>query len=231
MVKILIIEDEYIWQTKIEMMLSPYPQFKIIGCAENAHNALQLIGINKPDIIISDLFLGQDNVLVSLKDVFHNYPTLFLSSHKDENNFKLAVGYPISTFLVKPFHDFSLLSSLFQLIKHCKHLSEDSKYLLFRGLKRDQVKVKFANILKIEVEGNYSLCYCSDGKKYARKISLNVILKSLDERFLRISKSTVVNVSFITKIDYFDKIVYINSEAHQVGRPYFKNLRDFSNGL
>lgn len=228
--KILIIEDDYIWQSMIEMMLSSYPQFEVIGCADSVEKALQLIESKKPDIIISDLLLGQDNALFAMENTFHNFPTLFISALEDENLFNLAMAYPISTFLVKPFHSFSLISSVFNLAKHCTQLSEESKFLSFRGLKSGMVNVKFANIIKIEVEGNYSICFTSDGKKYARKVSLNTVLKSLDERFLRISKSTVVNFNYITKIDFFDRIAHLESESYYVGRSYMKKLRNLYNG-
>ena len=231
MIKILIIEDDYIWQIKLEMMLSGYSQFKITGYAENVTKARQIIELSKPDIIIADLFLGRENVLESMIDIFNIYPTLFLSSHQEEECFRAIVNYPVSAFLVKPFHDFSLLSSLFYLGKHCTQMAEESKFLTFRGFKSGVAKVMFANITKIVAEGNYSIFSSSDGRKYARKISLKTVLKSLDERFLRISKTTVVNLNHISKVDFPDKIVYLNNETYCVGRSYVKKLKDFKKGF
>jgi formate hydrogenlyase transcriptional activator len=200
-IKILVVEDNTIWQSIIEMVLSSYPQFKIIGLADSVENALEFIDSNKPDIIISDFLLAQDTVLSSTETIFHKFPTLFISSQDNEDCFNLAMSCSDSIFLVKPFHSFSFLSSVFYLAKHCNSLV-----------------------------GNYSICFSSDGKKYARKASLNAILNSLDERFLRISKSTIVNIGFITKVDHVDNIVYINFEAYQVGRSYVKKLRSIYNG-
>ena len=228
MVNVLLIEDDYIWQTKIEAMLSAYPQFRILGSAASVNTANQLLNVSKPDIIISDLFLGRENVLVSMKSVFDNFPTLFLSSHDNEDFFKLIVNYPVSSFLIKPFHSFSLLSSLFQLAKHCTKIDEESKYLSFRGPKGAIVKVKFTNIVKFEVEGNYTICFSSDGKRYARKISLNSMLKSVDDRFYRLNKTTVININYISKIDFSEKTVLSNTESISVGRPYLKKLRSVS---
>jgi DNA-binding LytR/AlgR family response regulator len=230
MIKILIIEDDQIWQSIIETVLSSYPQFKIIGRVDSVEDALEIIDINKPDIIISDLLLARDNVLFSMEPIFYDFPTLFISSKDDEEYFNMAMSFPVSIFLVKPFHSFSFLSSVFNLAKHCNHLVEDSKFLSFRGLKSGRVKIKFSDIVKVEVEGNYSICFSFDGKKHARKISLNTIINSLDERFYRISKSTIVNSSYITKVDYLERIVYINFEAYHVGRAYIKKLWSLYNG-
>jgi DNA-binding LytR/AlgR family response regulator len=229
-IKILVVEDNTIWQSIIEMVLSSYPQFKIIGLADSVENALEFIDSNKPDIIISDFLLAQDTVLSSTETIFHKFPTLFISSQDNEDCFNLAMSCSDSIFLVKPFHSFSFLSSVFYLAKHCNSLVDDSKSLSFRGLKSGRAKIKFSDIVRVEVEGNYSICFSSDGKKYARKASLNAILNSLDERFLRISKSTIVNIGFITKVDHVDNIVYINFEAYQVGRSYVKKLRSIYNG-
>jgi two-component SAPR family response regulator len=193
-------------------------------------NALEFIDSNKPDIIISDFLLAQDTVLSSTETIFHKFPTLFISSQDNEDCFNLAMSCSDSIFLVKPFHSFSFLSSVFNLAKHCNHLVEDSKFLSFRGLKSGRVKIKFSDIVKVEVEGNYSICFSFDGKKHARKISLNTIINSLDERFFRISKSTIVNSSYITKVDYLERIVYINFEAYHVGRAYIKKLWSLYNG-
>jgi response regulator of citrate/malate metabolism len=84
MIKILVIEDDQIWQSIIETVLSSYPQFKIIGRVDSVEDALEIIDINKPDIIISDLLFARDNVLFSMEPIFYDFPTLFISSKDDE---------------------------------------------------------------------------------------------------------------------------------------------------
>jgi two-component system, LytTR family, response regulator LytT len=225
MIKVLIIEDDYVWQTKIEMMLSNYKQFEIIGFAENAYKAQQLVDLKKPDLLISDVFLGSDNVLNSLNTLFNKIPTLFISSFQNENSLKSILSFPNSIFLIKPFHDFSLFSSLSHIVKHSPNFAEDLKFLSFTGVKGGFIKVPFENIVKIEVEGNYSICSTADNKRYAKKISLNLFIKLLDKSFIRVNKNTVLNLKYISRIDYVSKLVYVNENKYQLGRTYYKAVK------
>jgi DNA-binding LytR/AlgR family response regulator len=226
MLKILIIENDYIWQTKIEIMLSAYPQYEIIGFPENASKAIEVVRLQEPDLIISETHLGSDNLLVSLSDLFNLYPTIFICSIIEEDVFQSIIALPKSTLLIKPFHAYSLLAPLFNFFKNSPLLLEVSQYLSFRGLRGGTVRVGFEAIVKIEVEGNYCLCFTSDNKKYVKKVSLKSLNNSLDKSFIRINKATLVNIKFITKIDYSNKIVFVNDEIHQVGRPFYKLLKE-----
>ncbi len=208
-------------------MLSDYPQYEIIGFAENSSKANDIVRLQKPDLIISEVHLGSDNLLVTLGDLFELYPTVFISSFIEEDAFRSIIALPQSTLLIKPFHAYSLLASMFNFFKHSPLLSEDPQYLSFRGLRGGKVRVGFEAIVKIEVEGNYSLCFTSDNKKYVKKVSLKSLQDSLDKSFIRINKTTLINVNFITKIDYSNKIVFVNDDIHHVGRPFYKLLKEF----
>lgn len=223
MYKILIFEDDYIWQTKIEQMISENPLFKIVGFAEDIYKCEKEFTLHKPDIIISDIILNQNNVLDHLGQCFKQTPTIFMTNYKEDEYLKKSHEFQNSSFLVKPFHELTLFSSLHVISKNL--YKKENEFITIRTSKIPNYKISLNHIIKIEADGNYCIIHTTNSKKYAKKKSLNKIMEELnDSRFIRISKYTILNMNFIVKIDYSGLKIIIENEEMQIGRHYRNTL-------
>jgi DNA-binding LytR/AlgR family response regulator len=64
-------------------------------------------------------------------------------------------------------------------------------------------------------------------KKFAIKISLRQLQKQLPEAFfVRIHKSYLINVNFITHLKMKDRQAFLNEEVIPIGRTYISDLTE-----
>jgi DNA-binding LytR/AlgR family response regulator len=85
-------------------------------------------------------------------------------------------------------------------------------------------KVPLDDILYIEVEGKYSALQVRD-RKYNVKASLKELLQKLPtDRFVRVSRNFVVNLSRIQHIDTFQYTVKVEEMEIPISRTYKEEL-------
>ena len=85
-------------------------------------------------------------------------------------------------------------------------------------------KVDLADVLYIEVEGKYSALQVNE-RKYNVKASLKDLLQKLpNERFVRVSRNFVVNLSRIQHIDTFQYTVKVGDVEIPISRTYKEEL-------
>jgi DNA-binding LytR/AlgR family response regulator len=226
MINILILEDDYIWQSKIESMLHNYPKCKIVGFAETIGKGKQMIEHLNPDIILADIYLGLDNVLDFLTDTFKIKPTIFISNSQDKKIFEDVINFPMSQYLIKPFHEFTLMTTINQL--NINYLKNNKPFFAYKLLNAKNTKIYIDTISYIEAEGNYCIFYSCDGRKIAKKIALKKILSVTENHFIQINKSTIVNIAQIEKIEVsYIKLKKIDKEI-TIGRRYLKSVKDLN---
>jgi two-component system LytT family response regulator len=222
MIEILILEDDYIWQNKIESMINNYSNFKIVGFAENIQKGIQMINHLDPDIILADIHLGTENVLDYLIQTFKQKPIVFITNSLEKENFENVITFPMAHFLMKPFHEFTLITILKQLKNN--YLKKQTPVLPFKLSNAKNTKMYIDNISHIEVEGNYSIFYSCDGRKFAKKIALKKTLFGIEKFFIQTNKNTAVNISKIEKIENKHIKLHKLGKEIAIGRRYQKNL-------
>ncbi|MEM1216409.1 MAG: LytTR family DNA-binding domain-containing protein [Bacteroidota bacterium] len=88
-------------------------------------------------------------------------------------------------------------------------------------------RVNYSNISYINAEGNYCYLILDDQRKHAVKISLRQLVAQLPpEQFIRIHKSYVINLDFVTKFDFKARQAYLGTECIPIGRTYVQNIMD-----
>lgn len=220
-VKILIIEDDPIWSIFIETTIQE-SNYELIGSANTISKAKALIDGYKPDVVISDIRIQNSTVFdFLLEEIKYDFPILFMTSHLDGDIFDMSTKIPKSTYLVKPFHKFSLLAALDLLIsKYPIVKSIEESFITVRGNQQQIKKIGFSEITWIEAKGNYCYIHTESSKKYVRKKSLKSFVAELDSRFLRIHKAFVVNQSYINRIELSNNLIIIGNDSIPLGRHY-----------
>lgn len=219
---VLVIEDDSIWQLKISMMLN------LMGILDHRivpsfAEATTLVAVEEPTLIISDVVLSDGVVFDQTTTLFNSKPTIFVTSNAEEEFFQKSKDYTISTFIVKPFHQFTLQSAIDSLLtrKAISPKIDPTKTIRVRGKHGNIIYLNLDFIEYIQGEGNYVTIHYQD-KKFVCKASLKKTLEKLDERFVQIQKAFIVNKKYIKRIDMLHSSLYVNATQIPIGRFYKK---------
>ncbi|HRI32400.1 MAG TPA: response regulator transcription factor [Saprospiraceae bacterium] len=112
--RVAIVEDEPLIAENLAMYLNN-TDFEVAGIAYNYEDALQLIISEHPDIALLDINLECEKDGIDLGEyIFNNLhiPFIFLSSYSDRSTLDRAKKIQPSGYLVKPFNEKSLLTTL-----------------------------------------------------------------------------------------------------------------------
>ncbi|MGE5257514.1 MAG: response regulator [Hyphomicrobiales bacterium] len=85
--QILIVEDHQLFREGLKAMLSPSPEYEIVGEAEDGLEAIHLIRKSKPDLVLLDLSMPKMNgfsVLREIKSAMPEVKILVLSIHESD---------------------------------------------------------------------------------------------------------------------------------------------------
>lgn len=112
--KILIVEDDPVIITDLKSLLR-HEEFRVVGTANNAHKALDLLAIRAPNFVILDILLGTGPTGIEVAEVIHekyNIPYIFLTSYSDEETLQDAQEQGPYGYLVKPYQDHTLITTI-----------------------------------------------------------------------------------------------------------------------
>lgn len=112
--QILIVEDQPIIAADLASFLRS-ADFKIAGIAHTGEEAIDLLHNRLPDLVLLDIHLGTGMSGIDVAEVIHsNYqiPYVFLTSFDDEDTLQQAQEFSPYGFLVKPFQERSLLTTI-----------------------------------------------------------------------------------------------------------------------
>ncbi len=113
-VKVLIVEDEPLIAENLAMYLNNN-DFEVAGIAYDFGEGIQQLQHSNPDIALLDINLGGEKDGIDLGTYIHSnikIPFVFLTSYSDKSTLDRAKKIQPSGYLVKPFHEKSLLTTL-----------------------------------------------------------------------------------------------------------------------
>lgn len=206
--KALIIDDERLARKELFSLLADFPEIEIIGEAENADEAYELIISLKPDLLFLDIQMPGKNGF-ELLEMLDSVPEVIFTTAYDEYALKAfeinALGY-----LLKPIRKDNLDESVKKVLRlqDKKQLSESIKMGKLGYNEQVFVKdgdkcwfVKLADVRMFESDGNYIKVYFDQYKPMIHK-SLNALDKRLDDRaFFRASRKHIINLSWVDNIE------------------------------
>lgn len=113
-VRVLIVEDEPLIAENIAMYLNNH-DYEVAGIAYDYEDGIFKLENDKPDIVLLDINLDGKLDGIDLGKYIHDtlkIPFIFLSSYSDKSTLDRAKKVLPSGYLVKPFHENSLLTTL-----------------------------------------------------------------------------------------------------------------------
>jgi DNA-binding LytR/AlgR family response regulator len=230
-IKILVVEDEILIADNMCDTLNELG-YETLEPAMNYTEAIATISEELPDIAILDIHLsGRRNGIDVAKKIKeeYNFPFIFLTSFSDTETVTEAKKYEPSAFLVKPFSKEELFTSIEIAISNfssnMNSPSEENliiKESLFVKEKGVFIKLNFDDILFIKSDHVYLELTMKDTRKLLIRGSLNDVITKLNDNFLRVHRSYIVNTHYLDQID--TSFVKIHHNSIPIGKKYRHSL-------
>lgn len=205
-VKIVVVEDEVIIADHLCETLEILG-YKTFEPAISYTEGKELIDEVKPDIVILDIQLSGKKDGIDLAHYVrenHDIPFIFLTSFADSATLERAKQVNPPAYLIKPFNKEELYTSIeIALFNYQKTRKLEVKRKDFVFVKQKQlfVKIFFKDILFLKSDHVYTEIFTVNNEKYIIRESLGEYANQLNEDFVRVHRSFVVNFQHITKVE------------------------------
>lgn len=135
MEKILVVEDDTIIALTIESRLRQFG-YEVVGRASTGEDALKKVKEFQPDLVLMDIHIkGPMDGIQTAERVygFYNIPVVYLTAYSDENTLERAQKTSPFGYIVKPFNDDTLRSTIKMAILKDRADKEKERILTLAG--------------------------------------------------------------------------------------------------
>jgi two-component system LytT family response regulator len=222
-IKAIIIEDEEPARQLIKSYLKGNLDIEIAGEFSDGFNGVKAIDEIKPDLVFLDIQMPKLTGFEVLELVTHK-PVVIFSTAFDEYAIR-AFEINAIDYLLKPYSKERFDQALFkastlirkndrqpQILQNLLDSNEENPEMLYRIAVKTGTKVHLIpveDIYSIEAEGDYVKIVTKD-TFYLKEKTLKYFETHLEpEQFVRIHRSSIVNVVEIARIEYYDKETHI----------------------
>jgi len=237
--KILIVEDNIIEATKLEMELTNL-NYEVPKIVDSKAETIACFYTVEPDLLILDINLNNGetgiDIAKELKKRHEPKPIIYLTSSEDKKTFEEAKKTGPCAFLLKPF-DIKNLTFAIELALEdyassmAKKSEEYENSLLHNGhlfVKKNKkiVKLNVADIEYVDVDGKYSMIH-TNSDKYLVRVSLKDLYEKLKKQnFVRIHRNYLINIEKMKVLDLEDETMSIADVTLPIGKSYKKLFAD-----
>lgn len=219
MIRVAMIEDEEEIAHFHTLFLKKVSGFELVSCSLTFEEGLQQVKAKKPDLLLLDVFIGEQNGLDILKQVRleeQNIDVILITSANDSYTVQTGYRFGVIDYLVKPFSFSRFKEALerYQLIKQetkqGSFMQKEIDYLLQRQ-ELQQLKEKI------------------DMPKGITEVTAKRVLRALDEADLiwqtaadLEERTSISHVSLRKYLRYFDEQSFIQKDLVYLshGRPF-----------
>jgi two-component system LytT family response regulator len=254
-IRVLIVDDESLARDTIRLLLEDHGEFNIVGECKDGDEAVEAIRADKPDLVFLDIQMPGKNGFDVVEAVGPEHmPVVIFATAYDQYALRAFEAHALD-YLLKPYDDERFEKALDRAVKRIKEQqigalgSELMSLVEERRAEREAVPepdpatplerimikerdalffVKVEDIDWIEAAGDYVSLHV-DKKSHLLRESMTGMEAKLDaKRFVRIHRSTIVNVERIKELrPYFhgDYIVYLKDGTElRLSRRYWNRL-------
>ncbi|MEM7183255.1 MAG: response regulator transcription factor [Spirochaetota bacterium] len=230
--KVLIVEDEPAAVDLLVDLISSDSNFKVMGIARNGKTAMEKINSSEFDLIFLDIMLPDMSGIDILKQIPDNLNVILTTaySHFAVDAFELGV----IDYLMKPIEKerFHVAIQRFTQTKKEKPRTSINEKGLFIKTHNKLNFIIHEKIVYISSNKKKCIIYTDSIELEANHLLGELELKLPASMFTRIHKQYLVNINYISHIEYFIHGKYsaylkdVNATVLPVGRKY-KNLLNF----
>lgn len=213
-IRVLIVDDELLGRMKLRQLLAPEADVEVIGECGDRERAIDFIQLHLPDLVFMDIELGAETGLDVLRALPANRqpPTIFVTAHRryalQAFDFR-AVDYLLKPVTSSRFRE-AMLRARERLLAEQDHENEGpqgspqaeapqrSGHLAVKT-GGQTVFVPVEAVDYVESAGNYAILHVGSESHILRETLTNLEARLPAERFLRVSRSAIVNLTFVDR--------------------------------
>ncbi len=239
---ILVVEDESIVSKDIQNSLKKLG-YNVVGACNNGEEAVELASEKQPDLVLMDIMLKGEMSGIDAANIIRsrlNIPIIFLTAYADESTLSKAKVTEPYGYILKPFKEIDLHSSIEMAIYKHKKVSEikkerdflyslvenkeGSKDILFVKSNSRLVKVNMKDVYFIEALKDYVVIN-TELTRYTIHSTMKDIEKKLaPNEFLRVHRSFIVRVDKIVAIENHNLVLEKDKKSVPIGGSYKDEL-------
>lgn len=220
-IKVVIVEDEAIWQQALMLDLQVLG-FEVVATANNSDEALTLLASHNFDIALLDITINGKNSGIELGKIVsavYQKPFIFITGSTDSHTMEQAVIAKPSAYIIKPANRTSLLVAIQNAISNHQDnttaqvvKSAEVNDFVFVKVGSRYKKIRWSKVVGISSDGNYTKLFSAeDGQSYFIRSTLpqtvkNYLPEICKEKFVQINRSELINIDFVQEISA-DEIV------------------------
>ena len=240
-ISVLVVEDESIVSKDIQYSLKKLG-YNVVGVAATGQKAIDLCGEKLPDIILMDIMLKGDingiEASTRIKETY-NIPVIFLTAYADENTLSKAKVTEPYAYIIKPFKEIDLHTSIeMAFYKHSKELeilkerdmlyniveNKENKEFIFVKSKSRLIKLNTKDIVFIEALKDYVVINTLNKRYTIHSTMKDIERKMPQDFFLRVHRSYIVRLDKIAQIEQPNLILEENNKIIPIGGSYKEEL-------
>ncbi|WP_428741674.1 LytR/AlgR family response regulator transcription factor [Tenacibaculum sp.] len=221
--KVIVVDDEELARKRLENLIKEVSQFELVAQCQNGEDAIEKIESLLPDLIYLDIKLKDMSGFEILNKVkIPVAPIIIFVTAYDKFAIKAFDNFAFD-YLLKPFKDTRFLESANKAIEQFKlkkSISGENLSRLLNYFEKNRNKINQTNKLQsipirlgnkisfldfndikyITASGYYAEIF-SESKKHLIRQSLSNLIVELDsDYFIRIHRSTIINLKFMLEI-------------------------------
>lgn len=207
--KIGIVEDEAIIARTLQLYLGNLG-YEVVFKAFSFDTAIRKLASCKLDLVLLDIKLKGKKGGIDLAKMIneqHKIPFIFVTANSDQATIKQAKEVFPLAFLLKPFTEKDLFSSIeIAMNNYQKDNQADDEELdwIVIGTGRKKIKLNYKEICYFENNHIYIDIHLESGKRIKTRNSFSTLISQLPAKhFTRISRSHIVNHQFVNQINTY----------------------------
>lgn len=209
--RILVIENDVLTATAIQEALTKAKHI-VVGIARDHQEMRACLSETTPDVALVDIHLGNDTSdgisLVEELRRAYSFPIIYLTAYSDEGTVRRAKLTRPTAYMLKPFRPDEIAIQI-EVAYHNHHqkqldLSDGDHLYLPVDMGRRHIKIQKNDVLYLKAAKSYVEVYLKHQPDKPQLFSMNLSYLSQffdGSQFYRISRSLVINLQHIDKIE------------------------------
>lgn len=211
--KTVVVDDDPITRNHLVEILGKFPEIEIVGICGNGLEAIRTINASSPQVVFLDIEMPEVDGFGVIESIdIHPHPSIVFVTAHDRYAFR-AFEVRAVDYVIKPF-DVSRIARAVERVKALypelrsdnappleRKSSERFKNRFILKESDNYILLNADDIHYIQADGNY-LNFHTVRKKYLIRHTLTDMVNKLDpDQFFRISRSSIVNIDAVEKIE------------------------------
>lgn len=227
----ILVDDELDAINYLLSLLEEQTEIKVLSHFTNSQKAIEEIINSKPDILFLDVQMPVKTGFDVVKEVRDKscFPHIIFTTGFEKYAIR-AIKHAAFDYLLKPINPFELENTIHKLTSNNGNAGSQNFDTLFSELENTQplkfntstgfIIVPPLEIIYLEASRNYCEIYLTSGRMELVTVNMFQVNNMLPEnRFHRISRSHIINLEFLQKVERKRKACYLLADGKSITLP------------